>query len=228
MCEILAVAWPRPRPFADIAGWARAMEHYGSARFGWGVAWLDEADAGARVRVHLSTGALADDQAVAGDLGQVRSSRFLVHLRRPTMLSTIQIADTQPFLSEEDDLAFCHNGLFKERETLRPLYAGRLKGSSDSHIGFCIVQDSLAAGASMCDAFAAAHAKLAGNANLATLDARGTIALYSKHETNRFWTLRIGDASVAATGLHSADESLFALIFPQAAGRSVVDESVLL
>ena len=43
MCEILAVKWPEPRPFSAVAPWARAMEHYGSGRFGWGVAWLDEA-----------------------------------------------------------------------------------------------------------------------------------------------------------------------------------------
>jgi predicted glutamine amidotransferase len=228
MCEILAVAWPEPRPFADIAGWARAMEHYGSARFGWGVAWLDESAAGPRVCAHLSTGQMAADEAVAGDLGAVRSSRFLVHLRRPTMLSTIQMADTQPFTDGNNDLAFCHNGVFKEYRTLRHLYAGRLKGDSDSHIGFCMVQDARADGAAISDALAAAHAKLGGNANLATLDARGAVALYSKHETNRFWTFRVGDARVAATGLHSADESLFALVFPQAGGRSLVDEGVVL
>ena len=44
MCEILAVKWPEPRPFSAIAGWAGAMEYYGSGRFGWGVAWLDETE----------------------------------------------------------------------------------------------------------------------------------------------------------------------------------------
>jgi hypothetical protein len=72
------------------------------------------------------------------------------------------------------------------------------------------------------------HAKLGGNANLATLDAQGQIALFSRHETNRFWTFRAGEAQVAATELHSPDDSLFTLIFPQAAGRTVVDESILL
>ena len=204
------------------------MEHYGSARFGWGVAWLERDAAGARVRAHLGTGQMAADEAVAAGLGAVESSRFLVHLRRPTLLSTIHVADTQPFINEGSDLAFCHNGFFKEHATFRLPYAGRLKGRSDSDIGFCMVQDASAQGAAMCDALATAHAKLGGNANLATLDSGGVAALYSKHETNRFWTFRAGDATVAATGLHSADDSLFSLVFPQAAGRSVVDESVLL
>jgi predicted glutamine amidotransferase len=228
MCEILAVKWPGPRPFAAVAGWARAMEYYGSARFGWGVAWLDEGGSGSRVRAHVGTGQMAHDQAVDGDLGATASSVFLVHLRRPTLLSTAQLADTQPFISEGIDLAFCHNGLFRERDAFRPAYAGRLKGSADSHIGFCMLQDIIGEGTPICDALAMVHAKLGGNANLATLDSRGVVALFSKHETNRFWTFRTGDAQVAATELHSPDDSLFTLIFPQADGRSVVDESVLL
>ena len=110
MCEILAVRFPEPRPFAAIASWAVAMEHYGSARFGWGVAWLDDA-AAPRIRARVGTGQLAADDGVAGGLDGVRSSHFLVHLRRPTMLSTITRAATQPFISEKNDLAFCHNGL---------------------------------------------------------------------------------------------------------------------
>ena len=231
MCEILAVKWPEPRPFSAVAQWARAMEHYGSGRFGWGVAWLDEGaggEAGARVQVHIDTGQMAADQAVAGELGAVESTRFLIHFRRPTLLSTIQPADTQPFVTEENDLAFCHNGLFAEREAFRPVYAGRLKGGADSQIGFCMLQDMAGEGIPVCDALAIVHAKLGGNANLATLDTQGAIALFSRHETNRFWTFHLGEARIAATELHSPDDSVFTLIFPQAARRAVVDESVLL
>ena len=230
MCEILAVKWPEPRPFSAVAPWARAMEHYGSGRFGWGVAWLDEAAAGAagRVRVHVDTGQMAADEAVAGQLGAVESTRFLVHFRRPTLLSTIQLADTQPFVMENSDLAFCHNGLFAEHAAFRPTYAGRLKGAADSQIGFCMLQDMAGEGVPVCDALAIVHAKLGGNANLATLDTRGDIALFSQHQTNRFWTFQLGDAQIAATELHSPDDSLFTLIFPQASRRAIVDESVLL
>jgi predicted glutamine amidotransferase len=224
MCEVLAVKWPEPRPFSVLAGWARAMEYYGSGRFGWGVAWV----ADGRVQAHLDTGQMADDAAVAGDLGAVESDRFLVHFRRPTLLSTIQLADTQPFVTPEKNLAFVHNGLFKERDTYRPEYAGRLRGGADSEIGFCMLQDFVASGVAACDALAMVAAKLGGNANLATLDGDGTIALYSRHETNRFWRFTDGDAQIAATELHSPDDSLFRLVFPAATGRSVVDESVVL
>jgi len=231
MCEILAVKWPEPRPFSAVTQWARAMEHYGSGRFGWGVAWLDEGagdQPGDRVRVHVDTGQMAADEAVAGALGAVESTRFLIHFRRPTLLSTIQLADTQPFVTDGNDLAFCHNGLFAEREAFRPVYAGRMNGSADSQIGFWMLQDMAGEGVPVCDALAIVHAKLGGNANLATLDAQGAIALFSNHATNRFWTFRMGEAQIAATELHSADESLFTLIFPGADRRAVVDESVLL
>ena len=224
MCEVLAVKWPEPRPFSVLAGWAATMEYYGSGRFGWGVAWV----ADGRVQAHLDTGQMADDDAVGGDLGAVESDRFLVHFRRPTLLSTIQLADTQPFVTRENSLAFVHNGLFKERDTYRPEYSGRLRGSADSEIGFCMLQDFIAGGVAACDALAMVAAKLGGNANLATLDGDGTIALYSRHETNRFWRFTNGDAQIAATELHSPDDSLFRLVFPAATGRSVVDESELL
>jgi predicted glutamine amidotransferase len=228
MCEILAVKWPEPRPFSAIAGWARQMEYYGSARFGWGVAWLDDSGTGGQVRVHLDTGQLADDAAADGWLAGVRSTRFLVHSRRPTLLSTIQLADTQPFVTDDKTLSFCHNGLFKERDVYRPEYAGRLKGGADSEIGFCMLQDLTTAGVTADDALAVVAGKLGGNANLATLDGAGEITLFSRHELNRFWTFASGDAQVAATDLHSPDGSLFRLIFPAAEDQSIVDGSVRL
>jgi predicted glutamine amidotransferase len=224
VCEILAVRWPDPRPFSALAGWARAMEYYGSGRFGWGVAWLDDG----LVARHRDPGSMGDDPAVDTGLAGVTSTEFLVHFRRPTLLSTIQISDTQPFLTAVQDLAFCHNGLFTEAESYRPAYADRLAGAADSEVGFCMLQDLVQAGTSICDGLAIVHAKLGGNANLATLDSRGVLALFSKHERNQFWTFRMGDADVAATELHSPDGSLFNLIFSGATDRAVVDESAVL
>jgi predicted glutamine amidotransferase len=231
MCEILAVRFPEPRPLAEVAAWARAMEYYGSGRFGWGVAWTQDGV----VRAHRDTGQLATDPAVTGWLAGVTSTRFLVHSRRPTLLSTIQLADTQPFVTPDDGLAFCHNGLFRERDAYRAAYAGRLAGGADSEIGFCMLADLVSAGTAPVDGLARVHARLGGNANLATLAADGTISLFSRHETNRFFTFDYGDARVAVTELHSPDDSVFRLIFAPgdqaaagAAGRAVVDEGVIL
>ena len=138
-----------------------------------------------------------------------------VHFRRPTLLSTIDLANTQPFLTEAADLAFCHNGLFADFESYRAVYAQRLAGVADSEIGFCMLQDMTGPASAVGDALAMVYEKLGGQANLAALAADGTLSLYSNHERNRFWTFRDGDADMAATELHSPDGSLFSLIFPR-------------
>jgi hypothetical protein len=226
MCEILAVRFPEPRPFAEIAGWARAMEFYGSGRFGWGVAWTHDG----AVREHRDTGQLAEDPAVTGWLAGVQAAEFLVHSRRPTLLSTIQLADTQPFVTADSGFAFCHNGLFRDREAYRAQYAGRLAGGADSEVGFRMLEDLTAGGVTPVDGLGMVHAKLGGNANLATLAADGTISLFSNHQSNRLFTFGYGDARVAATELHSPDDSVFRLIFSAelVTARRTVDEGVIL
>jgi len=200
------------------------MEYYGSGKFGWGVAWLEEG----QVRRHRYPGRMEDDEAVESYLRAVVSTKFLIHFRRPTLLSTIHMANTQPFTTDDAGLAFCHNGLFAEYDAYRPVYAQRLAGVADSEIGFCMLQDIIRSGVPICDALAMVYEKLGGQANLATLDQQGVLALYSKHQRNRFWTFRDGDADMAATELHSPDGSLFNLIFPDATDRAVVDESAIL
>src|SRR5438552_6634566 len=41
VCEVLAVAFAEPCPFADLTDWALAIERLGSAGEGWGVAWRE-------------------------------------------------------------------------------------------------------------------------------------------------------------------------------------------
>ncbi len=224
MCEILAVRWAEARPFAAIADNARAMEHYGSGRFGWGVAWLEDG----KVRRHRYEGRMEEDEDVSGYLASVESTKFVIHFRRPTLLSTINLANTQPFVTAGDDLAFCHNGLFAEYESYRGAYADRLAGVADSEIGFCMLADLTGSGVPVGEALAMVYEKLGGQANLAALGADGTLSIYSNHERNRFWTFRDGDADVAATELHSPDVSLFSLIFPDATDRALVSESAVL
>ncbi|MGO8957399.1 MAG: class II glutamine amidotransferase [Streptosporangiaceae bacterium] len=224
MCEILAVRWAEARPFAAIAENARAMEYYGSGKFGWGVAWLEDG----QVRRHRYAGRMEEDEAVAGYLDSVQSTKFVIHFRRPTLLSTIHLANTQPFVTAAADLAFCHNGLFADFESYRGAYAERLTGVADSEIGFCMLQDMMGSGVPVSDALAMVYEKLGGQANLAALAADGTLSLYSNHERNRFWTFREGEADIAATELHSPDGSLFKLIFPDATDRAVVAESAVL
>jgi predicted glutamine amidotransferase len=120
---------------------ALKLERFGIAGFGWGTAWVTQEE---RVEVYRSERSLADDRVRARRLEAVESYRFLLHLRRPSRLSTIGMADTQPFLVPSGGFAFCHNGFFERGEELRPSFAGRLHGLADSEIGFRLLEDLLA------------------------------------------------------------------------------------
>jgi glutamine phosphoribosylpyrophosphate amidotransferase len=215
----LIVKSKTPRSFSEFKEQGRMMEYYGSAKFGWGVAWLESG----RVRRYRSLGQLADDPKDANFLNDVKSTHFLMHFRRPSKLSTVQIEDTQPFLNDEETIAFVHNGYFANEAEYRPTYADRCRGAADSEIGFLMFQDLVVAGVPMDEAMQVVYSKLGGSANLAALDSDGVVALYSNNHGNRLWTFRVDDAVIAATQLHSSDNSLFDLVFPNSSERSIVE-----
>jgi glucosamine--fructose-6-phosphate aminotransferase (isomerizing) len=211
MCEILAVHWSSPRPFADLLGWVKKIEHYGLGSFGWGVAWLEKG----RIGRHRFAGRLGDDPALTG-LVAVPSTHFLIHFRRPNRLSTVQVADTHPFVDEACRFAFCHNGSFAREPELRPRYASRLLGKADSELGFRVLEDLLKEGRAPVEALSELHALLGGRANIGFLSAARELLVFNAYPENRMWRFRSGDAEVASTALHSADDSLFTLVFPEA------------
>jgi predicted glutamine amidotransferase len=220
MCEVLAVRWPAPTPFSALLHWARRLEQYGLGGFGWGVAWLE----GDQVRNYRFPGALHDDAGAGQHLHGVRSTSYLLHLRRPSKLSTTQLADTQPFLHESGAFAFCHNGAFTNEPEFRAAYAGRLAGAADSEVGFRMLEDLLDEPVLPEEALVTVHDRLGGNANLGLLCRGGDrLLVMSAHRGNALWRFRVEDAEVAATALHSHDESLFDLVFEQAEERRVVE-----
>jgi predicted glutamine amidotransferase len=218
MCEVLAVVWPSPRPFSAVLGWAERIEYYGIANFGWGVAWLD-ADC---VRRYRFEGRLAADSNVAKELAGVASTHYLVHFRRPNRLTTIQLADTQPFLAADGHFAFCHNGSFIRDHEYRDRFAGLLEGKADSEVGFRVFEEMLAQGLRPDEALVKTHAQLSGIANLGYLGSDGELVVFNSYPNNPFHRFRSDGAEIAATGLHSADDSLFQLVFPAATDRRVV------
>jgi len=195
------------------------MEYYGSAKFGWGVAWLDSG----KLRRYRNVGQLADEAKDADFLNDVESTHFLIHFRRPSKLSTVQIENTQPFMDEEQTTAFVHNGRFANEMEFRPAYADRCVGTADSEVGFLMFEDLIAAGTPMDESMQIVHSKLGGLANLAAIDNEGGTALYSGYAGNQFWTFRVGDVVMAATQLHSSDNSLFDLVFPDSTERRAVE-----
>ena len=221
MCELLAVAFDEPHPFAGVLPWARAIERFGIGGFGWGVAWLGDG----AVEGYRHPTSMQEDAAGADSLAEVTSTRFLVHHRRPNRLSTVQMADTQPFV-EQGRFAFCHNGSFDRHAALRDRFAGRLHGRADSEVGFAYLAEGLGEGLDPAEALRSTHRELGGTANLGYLGRDGRLLAYGGYPKNVLWGFVLDGASVAATGLHSDDESLFDLVFPDAKDRCRVEGDV--
>ncbi|MGH9070388.1 MAG: class II glutamine amidotransferase [Acidimicrobiales bacterium] len=215
MCELLITVWPKATPIAQVLVWAEALERYGLGGFGWGVAFRDAG----KVRHHRFPGRLADDEEGRAALAEVAATHYLVHLRRPSELSTIAMADTQPFLSDDQQFAFAHNGRLDGAEGMRARYAGRLLGRADSEVGFRLFEELLQAGESAQVALRSVHRELGGTANLGYFPVEGAPLIYCGGPANPLWRFRVGAVHVVSTGLHSSDQALFDFCFPSATDR---------
>jgi predicted glutamine amidotransferase len=223
MCEMLAIQETIPGArFAlrDLLPLAAGLERLGIAGFGWGIAWHD-ATAG-QVFHYRSAAALRDDpEASSPRLREARADVAIIHLRRPNQLSTVGLADTQPFYSQRHGCAFAHNGDFARHESLRSHYLeqGMLQGKADSEIGFRLFEEKLASAAGERraeDALRQVYAALGGRANLLALLADGTLAAYAHCEDNWMFTCQLPSWQVIATALYSWDHSVFDLVLQQA------------
>jgi Glutamine amidotransferases class-II len=218
MCEIVAAAWPEPRPLRPLLERALEIERFGIDGFGWGVAWLDVDDPGRgpRVRGYRSVDSLADDDAGRAEVGGVQSPRFIVHMRRPTLLSTVDLADTQPFVADDGEFAFAHNGRFDHHERFRSRHADRLAGRADSEIGFRVFEAHTRRGMPAADALHRTLDDLGGYGNFAYLGADGELVARGGHGLNPFWRFELDRGIVASTACHSEDDSVFRLVFTDA------------
>ena len=72
-----------------------------------------------------------------------RRPSALVHLRRPSRLSTLTLPDTQPFDDPAGRFAFSHNGDLRDYKGLRATYraAGRIHGRADTEVGARWLED---------------------------------------------------------------------------------------
>jgi hypothetical protein len=220
MCEQLVARAPDPFRLDALWPLVGRMERYGIAGFGWGVAWLaDDGSLGA----HRDTRAFRDDPEREA-LGAIETTSVLVHLRRPSRLSTIQLPDTQPFVDPARRFAFAHNGDFATWTAARDRYraAGRIAGRADSEVAARSLEDAWAPAADVAAMLARLHAELGGPANLAVLARDGTPHHYAGNAENPVFAFRLGHIGMAATGLYSLDRSLFKLAAPGATERAVV------
>jgi glutamine phosphoribosylpyrophosphate amidotransferase len=228
MCELLAAASADPFPMGDLWDLAAGLERYGLAGFGWGAVWLT---AEATFAHHLDTGAFRDDPARSA-LADVRTTAVMVHLRRPSKLSTIGLPDAQPFLDPAGRFAFSHNGDLAAFREVRPGYAaqGRIAGRADSEVGQRWLEDrwpvtapSAARGTpDPCGALAALHAELGGQANLMALTPAGVTHVHAGNTENPVFRFRLGRIGVVSTALYSIDRSLFRLVARDATDRHLL------
>lgn len=220
MCEQFVARAADPFEIGELWPLAERLERYGIAGFGWGAAWLA---ADGRLRSYRDVRPFRDDPGRL-DVGRERTTSLLVHLRRPSRLSTIGPADTQPFDDPAGRYALGHNGDLALHHDWRARYraAGRIRGRADTEVGARWLEDAWSSDEAPAHLLAALHDTFGGQANLAVITADGAVHHYAGNRENPVFTFRLGAIAIAATGIYSLDRSLFRFVAPGATDRALV------
>jgi glutamine phosphoribosylpyrophosphate amidotransferase len=220
MCEHYVARADSPFRLDDLWPFTERLERYGIAGFGWGAAWLSS---DGRIDSYRDTRAFGDDPE-RDRIGAVETTAALVHLRRPSKLSTLGLADTQPVDDPAGRFAFSHNGDLREVRTWRAQFraAGRIHGRADTEVGARWLEDAWDGRTAPVDLLATLHQTFGGQANLAVIAADGTLGAYAGNTDNPVFTFRLGQIGLASTGIYSLDRSLFRFVAPGATDRNLV------
>jgi len=220
MCEHFVARAAEPFRLDAMWPFAERLERYGMAGFGWGAAWLT---ADRRLETYRDIRAFRDDPAAA-EVGAVETTSALVHLRRPSKLSTLQLADTQPFLDPGRRFAFSHNGDLRDiREARRRFQEqGRIAGRADTEVGERWLEDAWDGCPTPADALRTLHTAFGGEANLALIASDGAVVQYAGNTENPVFSFRLGSIGIVSTALYSIDRSLFQLAALGATERRLV------
>ncbi len=220
MCEHYIARAAEPFRLDELWPFTEKLERFGIAGFGWGASWLG---ANGRLANHRDMRAFRDDPA-RDAVGARETTAALVHLRRPSRLSTLTLPDTQPFDDPAGRFAFSHNGDLRDYKSLRASLRtqGRIHGRADSEVGARWLEDSWQAGEPVPHLLAALHDRFGGQANLAVLAADGTAHHYAGNRENPVFSFRLGRIGLASTGIYSLDRSLFRFAAPGAVDRRLV------
>ena len=220
MCEQFVARSSEPFRLDELWPFTESLERYGITGFGWGAAWV--VDDGA-IDSYRDVRAFLDDPG-RDDVGAVETTSALVHLRRPSRLSTLTLADTQPFLDPEARFAFSHNGELRHHRELRARYRaeGRIHGRADTEVGERWLEDAWEATIPPTELLCRLHVRFGGVANLALLEPGGAAHAYAGNPENPVFTFQLGRIGIASTGIYSLDRSLFRLVAPAATARRMV------
>jgi glutamine phosphoribosylpyrophosphate amidotransferase len=220
MCEHYVARAAEPFRLDDLWPFTERLERFGIAGFGWGAAWLD---GDGRLGSHRELQAFRDDPGRAR-VGAIETTAALVHLRRPSRLSTLTLPDTQPFDDPAGRYAFSHNGDLRDHRSLRATFRaqGRIHGRADTEVGARWLEDAWDQGGTVPNLLTALHERFGGEANLAVLEARGTAHHYAGNGENPVFTFRLGRIGLASTGIYSLDRSLFRYVATGATERRLI------
>lgn len=215
MCELFAVASAHPFQMREYLRVARDLERWGIAGMGWGVAWID-AESG-RLCCYASAHALRDDEQHAQAMSTAWTTRLVVHLRRPSLLSTCGQEDAQPFVASSPCFAFAHNGEFARHAEFRPRYAsaGVLHGKADTEVAFA----HLVAVRQQADpptSLTRLQADMGGRNNMLYLGEDGLLLAYAGNRENPIYRVQHGERQGITTSLYSRDRAVFDLVIPDA------------
>jgi glutamine phosphoribosylpyrophosphate amidotransferase len=220
MCEQFIARSAEPFRLDDLWPFAERLERFGIAGFGWGASWLVP---GGHLATYRDLRAFRDDPG-RERVGATETTSALVHLRRPSKLSTLTRPDTQPFDDPSGRFSFSHNGDLRDYKGLRTQYrkAGRIHGRADTEVGARWLEDAWHDDEPPAHLLAALHDRFGGQANLAVLAAGGEGHHYAGNGENPVFTFRLGRIGLASTGIYSLDRSLFRFVVPGATERRLV------
>lgn len=220
MCEHYVARSASPFRLDELWDFTDRLERYGIAGYGWGAAWIDDAGS---LRSYRDVRAFRDDPG-RDAVGRSETTSVLVHLRRPSRLSTLGLPDTQPFDDPAGRYSFSHNGDFANDRVHRSRYRleGRLQGRADSEVGARWLEDAWTDAEPVPRQLGALHDTFGGQANLAVLTADGGVHHYAANRENPVFTFRLGPIGIASTGLYSLDRSIFKFAARGATDRGLV------
>ena len=220
MCEQFIARASEPFRLDELWAFTERLERFGLAGCGWGAAWVD---ADGRLQTYRDVSAFRDDPG-RDALGATETTSLLVHLRRPSRLSTLALPDTQPFTDPAGRFVFSHNGDLRDYQGPRARYRreGRIHGRADSEVGQRWLEDAWSTAEPVGHILGALHDAFGGEANFGILAADGTPYHYAGNPQNPVFTFRLGRIGVASTALYSIDRSVFRYAAPAASDRALV------
>jgi hypothetical protein len=220
MCEHFVARAAEPFRLDELWPFAEKLERFGLAGFGWGAAWVD---GDGRLGSYRDTPAFRDDPG-RETVGCTETTALLVHLRRPSRLSTLTLPDTQPFDDPAGRYSFSHNGDLLDYKGLRATYRdqGRIHGRADTEVGARWLEDAWRPDEPAAHLLAALHDRFGGQANLAVLARDGDAHHYAGNHENPVFSFRLGRIGVVSTGIYSLDRSLFRFVAKGATERRLV------